>query len=71
MAAKDQGADSAAMLTDLGEHREALYRFALLQIRDTAAAEDLGQATFLAALQARTTFRGESSVRTWLIGILM
>lgn len=42
----------------------------MLRIRDTAAAEDIVQATLLAALQAQTEFRGDSSARTWLIGIL-
>ncbi len=57
-------------LADLGAHRDALYRYALLQLRDATLAEDLVQATFLSALQARASFRGDSSLRTWLIGIL-
>jgi RNA polymerase sigma-70 factor (ECF subfamily) len=51
-------------------HADALFRYALLQTRDRAAAEDCVQETFLAALQARDAFRGKSSERTWLIGIL-
>ncbi len=58
------------MLTDLEPHREALFRYALLQTRDASMAEDLVQATFLAALQSAGGFRGDSSPRTWLIGIL-
>ena len=53
---------------ELQEHRPHLLRFALLQLRDTSAAEDAVQETLLAALQA--PFDGRSSVRTWLIGIL-
>lgn len=45
-------------------------RFALLQVRDRAATEDLVQETMLAALSASERFTGGSSVRTWLTGIL-
>jgi len=47
-----------------------LYRFALARVNDSAAAEDLVQETFLAALSARRHFQGRSSEKTWLIGIL-
>lgn len=51
-------------------HGDALYRYAYYRIYDRAAAEDLVQETLLAAWRARSGFRGESSERTWLIGIL-
>jgi RNA polymerase sigma-70 factor (ECF subfamily) len=54
----------------LAEHGDALYRFAYYRVFDAAAAEDLVQETLLAAWRAHGKFRGESSVRTWLIGIL-
>ncbi len=54
----------------IDHHAEALFRYALLQVRDREAAQDCVQETFLAALRARETFRGESSQRTWLVGIL-
>ncbi len=54
----------------IDRHAEALYRYALLQLGDPEAAEDCVQETFVAALEARRTFRGRSSQRTWLIGIL-
>jgi RNA polymerase sigma-70 factor (ECF subfamily) len=47
-----------------------LYRYALFRLRDPAFAEDLVQETFLAALRAKDQFRGHSSEKTWLIGIL-
>lgn len=47
-----------------------LFNFAVGQIRNTTEAEDLVQETFLAALKAQNRFIGQSSVRTWLIGIL-
>jgi RNA polymerase sigma-70 factor (ECF subfamily) len=47
-----------------------LYRYTLLRIRDHAVAEDVVQETFLAAASARKDFKGKSSDRTWLVGIL-
>ncbi len=55
---------------DLAAFRPALLRFARLQLRDEAAADDVVQATLLAALQALAGFRGESAPLTWLTGIL-
>lgn len=55
---------------ELEQHREALYRYALLHLRAPDDAEDVVQETFLAALQGAGAFRGDSALRTWLIGIL-
>ena len=49
---------------------DALYRFAYLRVNNQALAEDLVQETFLAAIKAKDNFRGGSSVKTWLTGIL-
>ena len=51
-------------------HGDALFRFAILRVEDVHLAEDLVQETFLSALRAIDRFRGGSSLRTWLIGIL-
>ena len=51
-------------------HADYLFNFAFGQVRDAGIAEDLVQETFLAALKARDRFAGESSERTWLVGIL-
>ncbi len=59
--------DPAAWVDEHGDH---LLRFALVRVRLRSVAEDLVQETFLAALKARANFRGGSSVRTWLTGIL-
>ncbi len=53
----------------LNEHGDYLYRFALARLRDTHQAEDAVQETMLAAIK-NNSFEGESSVRTWLTGIL-
>ena len=52
------------------EHGDALFRFAILRVRNEELAADLVQDTFLSALKARDGFRGGSTVRTWLTGIL-
>jgi RNA polymerase sigma-70 factor (ECF subfamily) len=54
----------------LAAHGTALYRHALLHLRDPHKAEEAVQDTLVAALQARERFAGQASVRTWLIGIL-
>ena len=56
--------------TWLDRHGNALYRFALIRLRDAQKAEEVVQDTLVAALQARARYAGDASVRTWLIGIL-
>lgn len=51
-------------------HGDALFGYAVLRVRDREVAEDLVQECFLAALDARQRFSGDSSERTWLVGIL-
>jgi RNA polymerase sigma-70 factor (ECF subfamily) len=55
---------------DLNGHRPQLLKYALLQLRNQAQAEDAVQETLMAALRGADSFAGGSSVRTWLIGIL-
>ena len=47
-----------------------LFAYARRRVRVHAAAEDLVQETFLAALSATENFAGKSSEKTWLTGIL-
>jgi len=54
----------------LAEQRPVLFRYALLQLRDSELADDAVQETLLAALQSASGFEGKAGVRTWLIGIL-
>lgn len=55
---------------EIQEHRDYLYRYALLQVRDSSFAEDVVQETLLAAMQSAGSFAGRSSLKTWLTGIL-
>lgn len=50
--------------------RAYLMRFARLQLRNDAWAEDAVAETLLAALQKADAFEGRSSRNTWLVGIL-
>ncbi len=52
------------------DHGDALFRFALLRVKDPIVAEDLVQETFLSALKGIDGFKGGSTLRTWMVGIL-
>ena len=54
----------------LDNYGDALFRYALLKTGNQAVAEDLVQETLIAALKGHKNFRGDSSEKTWLIGIL-
>jgi RNA polymerase sigma-70 factor, ECF subfamily len=55
---------------DLDKHRPQLLKYAMLQLRNLAQAEDAVQETMVAAIRGADSFAGGSSVRTWLVGIL-
>ncbi len=61
-------------MNDLAHHlddlRPQLLKFALLQLRNAAWAEDAVSETLLAALEKPQSFAGRSQLKTWLIGIL-
>jgi RNA polymerase sigma-70 factor (ECF subfamily) len=52
------------------QYGDALFHFALARINDREVAEDLVQETFLAAVISQEKFKGRSSEKTWLFGIL-
>lgn len=55
---------------DLAVLRPELQAYALRRLRDRALAEDAVQETLLAALEGLDGFAGESSLATWVFGIL-
>jgi RNA polymerase sigma-70 factor (ECF subfamily) len=54
----------------LANIRKDMIRFAQLQLRDAAAAEDAVQEALLAALAKPGAFAGRSEVKTWVFAIL-
>jgi RNA polymerase sigma-70 factor (TIGR02943 family) len=54
----------------LAEHQGYLLRFARLQLRNDAWAEDAVSETMLAALSKPQSFGNKSQLKTWLVGIL-
>jgi RNA polymerase sigma-70 factor (ECF subfamily) len=55
---------------EIEAQRSYLLRIAVLQLRSEAVAEDVVQDTLIAALEGAKRFAGNSTVRTWLVGIL-
>ncbi|MFY9329249.1 MAG: sigma-70 family RNA polymerase sigma factor [Georgfuchsia sp.] len=62
--------DDESLSNEAARLRPMLLRFARLQLRDEAAAEDAVQECLLAALTGEQQFAGKSSLRTWLTAIL-
>jgi len=56
--------------TWLTEHGDYLYRFAMARLHHEDLAADMVQETLLAGCKGFDKFAGNSSVRTWLTGIL-
>jgi RNA polymerase sigma-70 factor (ECF subfamily) len=54
----------------LASIRDDMFRFALLQLRDEAQAEDVVQESLLAALSKELQFTGRSALKTWVFAIL-
>jgi RNA polymerase sigma-70 factor (ECF subfamily) len=52
-------------------YQPRVFRFLLATLRDRDAAETLTQETFLRAWTARTSFREDCSIATWLIRIAL
>lgn len=52
-------------------HRGQIFRFLLASLRDAELAETLTQDCLLKALRSWRSFRGDSSVKTWLTRIAM
>ena len=51
------------------DHLDAVYRVAYSVVRDSALAEDVSQDAILKAWRALPTFRGDSSLRSWVLRI--
>ena len=66
--------DSQIVLADperwVDEYGDYLYRYAWSRLRDTNAADEVVQETFLAGIRFQDRFTGEGAERAWLLGIL-
>ncbi|MCE3228065.1 MAG: polymerase subunit sigma-24 [Bacteroidetes bacterium] len=51
-------------------YSDYLYSFAYYRVNNQELAEDLVQDAFLSALNARDTYKGQASEKTWLVSIL-
>ena len=69
LARRAAGGDRDAFGTLVARHQASVFRLARLMARTREEAEDVLQQTFLSAWQGAGGFRGESSVRTWLLTI--
>ncbi len=56
--------------TWLKEHGDYLYRYAMSRLHNEELAQDMLQETLLAGWKGYDRFAGQSSIRTWLVGIL-
>jgi len=54
----------------LGQYGDVLFAYAMRRLSDADDAEDAVQNTLIAAMRAAHSFRGDSTEKTWLIGIL-
>ncbi len=59
-----------ALYLEVERERSYLIRFAMAKLRDPDLAEEVVQEATVAALAGIDSFAGESSLRTWLTGIL-
>ncbi|HLO79129.1 MAG TPA: RNA polymerase sigma factor [Magnetospirillum sp.] len=63
--------DESDFVTLVQEQQGRLYHFILRNIGNPSDAEELAQQTFVEAYRAMATFRGQSELSTWLLGIAM
>jgi RNA polymerase sigma-70 factor (ECF subfamily) len=64
-----EGGDPDDLHQLVAEHGDAIFRLALSVVRDRALAEDVAQETLVKAWLALPSFRGDSSLRGWVLRI--
>jgi RNA polymerase sigma-70 factor (ECF subfamily) len=63
--------DAPAIEALVRAHEQAVYRLALSILDDPAEADEAAQDSFVTALRALKTYRGESAFTTWLYAITL
>jgi RNA polymerase sigma-70 factor (ECF subfamily) len=63
--------DEAAFLTLMSRHQSSMLRLARTFVSSTAVAEEVVQDTWLGVVRGIDRFSGRSSIRTWLLAILV
>ncbi len=67
---ENTGAQAALDITHIVEsYHTSVLRLAFLYLKDAHLAEDAAQETFIRAYRFQTSFRGDSSEKTWIISI--
>ena len=63
--------DREALETIFNRHMDQAYRVALRCSRDAADAEDRVQSAFLSVIRCAQQYRGEASVKAWIMKIVV
>ncbi len=66
-----QAGEEAAFVMLVANHHDAMLRLARTFVRSSAVAEEVVQDTWLGVLRGIDRFEGRSSLRTWLLAILV
>lgn len=69
MSAVDTGISSDEFEQIVAAHSAAVFRVAKSVVVDSALADDVTQETFIKVWKHLHTFRGDSSLRSWVLGI--
>ncbi len=63
--------DEEAFVTLVGRHNVSMLRIARSFVPNSAIAEEVVQDTWMAVVRGIRNFEGRSSIRSWLVGILV